>query len=77
LGAAEVTAFLSGLAARGVSASTQNQALSSILFLYQVVFGVRLGLKNLVRAQRPSRLPMVLTRQEVSLLLSRIRGRCG
>lgn len=43
LGAQEVTAFLSSLAARGVSASTQNQALSSVLFLYEVVFGERLG----------------------------------
>jgi len=75
LGAAEVTAFLSSLAARGVSASTQNQALSSVLFLYEVVFGERLGwLNDIVRAQRPLRLPVVLARQEVGLLLSRLRG---
>ena len=42
LGEQEVTTFLSGLAARGVSASTQNQALSAILFLYEVVVGERL-----------------------------------
>jgi len=63
LGATEVTAFLSSLAARGVSASTQNQALSSILFLYEVVIGQRLGwLHDIVRAQRPLRLPVVLAR---------------
>jgi hypothetical protein len=51
LGEAEVTAFLSNLAARGVSASTQNQALSAILFLYEVVIGRRLAWMNeLVRA---------------------------
>jgi len=41
-----VTAFLSHLAARGVSASTQNQALSAVLFLYEVVLGQRLGWMN-------------------------------
>jgi integron integrase len=75
LGAPEVTAFLSSLAVRGVSASTQNQALSSLLFLYEVVFGERLGWMNdIVRAQRPARLPVVLARNEVSLLLARLRG---
>jgi site-specific recombinase XerD len=75
LGAPEVTAFLSSLAARGVSASTQNQALSSLLFLYEVVFGARLDWMNdIVRAQRPARLPVVLARNEVSLLLARLRG---
>ncbi len=42
LGASEVTAFLSDLATRGASASTQNQALSAILFLYEVVLGLHL-----------------------------------
>jgi integron integrase len=75
LGPPEVTAFLSSLAARGVSASTQNQALSSVLFLYEVVFGERLGWMNdIVRAQRPARLPVVLARDEVGSLLSRLRG---
>jgi integron integrase len=74
LGEAEVTAFLSKLASRGVSASTQNQALSALLFLYEVVGGGRLASMNdLVRAQRPVRLPVVLSREEVSLLLSRLR----
>src|SRR3989441_3949458 len=51
LGEREVTAFVSSLASRGVSASTQNQALSAILFLYAVVLGQRLGWMNdIVRA---------------------------
>ena len=74
LGEQEVTAFLSGLAARGVSASTQNQALSAILFLYGVI-GERLPWMNdIVRAQRPVRLPVVLSREEVTSLLSQLRG---
>jgi hypothetical protein len=52
MGAPEVTAFLSGLAARGVSASTQNQALS--------------WMNDIVRAQRSVRLPVVLSREEVA-----------
>jgi integron integrase len=75
LGEPEVTAFVSSLASRGVSASTQNQALSAILFLYAVVLGQRLGWMNdIVRAQRPARLPVVMSRDEVSSLLSRLRG---
>ena len=70
-----MTAFVSSLASRGVSASTQNQALSAILFLYAVVLGQRLGWMNdIVRAQRPARLPVVMSRDEVSSLLSRLRG---
>jgi hypothetical protein len=65
--------FLSALAGRGVSASTQNQALSAVLFLFEVVLGQRLGWMNeIVRAQRPARLPVVLSREEVS---SRASGR--
>jgi integron integrase len=75
LGEREVTAFLSNLAARKVSASTQNQALSAILFVYAVVLGQQLAWMNeIVRAQRPARLPVVLSRDEVSSLLSRLRG---
>ena len=70
-----MTAFVSSLASRGVSASTQNQALSAILFLYAVVLGQRLGWMNeIVRAQRPARLPVVMSRDEVSSLLSRLHG---
>jgi integron integrase len=75
LGEREVTAFVSHLAERRVSASTQNQALSAILFLFEVVIGQRLAWMNeIVRAQRPVRLPVVLSRSEVSALLSRLRG---
>lgn len=75
LGEAEVAAFLSSLATRGVSASTQNQALSALLFLYEVIVGRKLPwMDGVVRAQRPSRLPVVLSREEVALLLGRLRG---
>ena len=75
LGEREVTAFISDLAGRAVSASTQNQALSGVLFLFEVVLGRRLAwMDGIVRAQRPIRLPVVLSREEVSLLLSHLRG---
>ncbi|HEX4337024.1 MAG TPA: integron integrase [Polyangiaceae bacterium] len=76
LGESEVSAFLSSLALDGnVSASTQNQALSAILFLYRNVLGVEMGwLEDVVRAKRPVRLPTVLSREEVMRLLQRLRG---
>jgi integron integrase len=76
LGAAEVAEFLSSLAVeRRVSASTQNQALSALLFLYREVLGIRSGwLLDVVRARRPERLPVVLTRDEVRAVLARLRG---
>jgi len=76
LGAAEVTAFLSALATeRRVAASTQNQALAALLFLYRDVLGQDLPwLDDLIRASRPARLPSVLTREEVSALLARLEG---
>jgi site-specific recombinase XerD len=75
LGEREVTAWVSSLAERHVSASTQNQALSAILFLYEVVLGQRLPwMDGIVRAQRPVRLPVVLSREEIGLLLSRSAG---
>lgn len=75
MGAREITAFLSHLAGGRVSASTQNQALSAILFLYEVVLGERLPwMHDIVRAQRPARLPVVLSREEVATLLSQLRG---
>jgi len=75
MGEAEVSSFISALAARGVSASTQNQALSAVLFLYEVVVGRRLPwMDQIVRAQRPERLPVVLSRGEVAALLGRLRG---
>jgi site-specific recombinase XerD len=75
LGAAEVTAFLSSLATSGVSASTQNQALSAVLFLYEVVLEQRLPwMSDIVRAQRPMRLPVVLSREDVASLLAQLGG---
>jgi integron integrase len=72
IGADEVTAFLSELATGGaVSASTQNQALSAILFLYRHVLEIELPwLDNVVRASRPQRLPTVLSRREVAAVLA-------
>jgi integron integrase len=79
LGAAEIGAFLSHLAVAGnVSASTQNQAKSAILFLYREVLGVELPwLEGVESAKRPQRLPVVLTQDEVSRLLSRMSGTTG
>ncbi|MFN7955615.1 MAG: integron integrase [bacterium] len=76
LGAPEVTAFLSFLAVkRHVSASTQNQALAALLFLYRDVLGLELPwLDDVVRAKRPERLPVVLTRDEVAALLDALDG---
>lgn len=76
MGSAEVAEFLSDLAIRGrVAASTQNQALSALLFLYREVLGVdSLDLEGLVRAERPRRLPVVLTRDEVRAVMARLRG---
>lgn len=76
LGEAEVSAFLSALATdQRVAASTQNQALAAILFLYRFVLGVDLPwLSELVRAQRPARLPAVLSRDEVARLLAAMDG---
>ena len=76
LGAGEVTAFLSWLATeRHVAAATQNQALAALLFLYKHVLAVDLPwLGDLVRAQRPVRLPTVLTEAEVRRLLMNVDG---
>jgi integron integrase len=72
----EVNAFLTHLAVdRHVSASTQNQALASLLFLYQHVLGRPLNrLEGVVRAFRPRRLPVVLTRTEVHAVLDALEG---
>lgn len=76
LGAAEVEQFLSHLAVRRqVSASTQNQALSALLFLYKHVLHIELPwLDDVVRAKRPERLPVVLTREETQRLLALLEG---
>ncbi len=74
MGKLEVEAFLGVLAVeRNVSAATQTQALSALLFLYREVLGIELPwLDDLVRAKKPRRLPSVLTRAEVSALLGAI-----
>ncbi len=76
LDAGDVARFLTNLADRGrVSASTQNQALSALLFLYRDVLGRDFGwLTTVVRAKRPKRLPTVLTREEVAETLRRLPG---
>ena len=73
-GKGELEDFLSDLAVRGkVSASTQNQAFSALLFLYRDVYGQGFPwLEGVVRARRPKRLPVVLTREEVSALLGQM-----
>jgi integron integrase len=58
-----------------VSATTQNQALSALLYLYRAVLHLDMGwLEGVVRAKKPVRLPVVLTRQEVAAILGRLRG---
>jgi integron integrase len=76
LGKREIEEFLSNLATVGkVSASTQNQALSALLFLYREVYEREFPwLDDLVRARRPTRLPVVLSKEEVSLLLDQLHG---
>ena len=76
MGAPEVTRFLSALAVEGrVAASTQNQALSALLFLYRDVLELDLPwLDGVVRAKRPQRLPVVLTREEVQAVLQPLKG---
>jgi integron integrase len=76
LGAREVTAFLTHLAReREVSASTQNQALSALLFLYGRVLEVKLPwMDGIERAKRPVRVPVVLTVDEMRALLARLDG---
>ena len=76
MGAAEVTAFLSWLAtSQHVSASTQNQALSALLFLYRHVLQVDIGpIEPAVRGKVPHRIPVVLSPAEVSQVLSQLKG---
>ena len=79
LGQAELEAFLTALAVDGrVAASTQNQALSALLFLYRQVLGMdRLPwLEGVVRAKQPARVPVVLSRGEMQRLLAHIDGTC-
>jgi integron integrase len=71
MGAAVVEQFLTHLAVQGrVSASTQNQALAALLFLYQEVLQLEIGRLDAVRASRPKRVPLVLSVGEVGKLLA-------
>jgi integron integrase len=76
MGKEEIEQFLTALAVkRRVAASTQNQALAAVLFLYKEVLGRDPGwLDDVVRAKRPQRLPVVLTRPEVAALLAALDG---
>jgi len=76
MGGAEVTRFLTALAVDGrVAASTQNQALNALLFLYRIVLEQDLPwLDQVIRAQRPIHLPIVLTRDEVRRVLAHLDG---
>ncbi len=77
MGQREVEGFLTRLAVEGrVAASTQNQALSALLFLYQDVLGQRLDwMENVVRAKASRKLPVVLAQEEVRQLLAQLEGR--
>ena len=77
MGAPEVQQFLTHLAVeRRVSASTQNQALCALVFLYREILDIELGiLDNLQRAKRPVLVPVVLTREEVKALMAHLSGR--
>lgn len=72
----EINAFLTHLAVREkVSASTQNQALSALLFLYRNVLDRQIGdLGEVIRARRPKRLPVVMTRDEAKSVLEHLSG---
>ena len=76
MGACEIAAFLTWLAAeRRVSASTQNQALSALLFLYREVLRTEIGqIENVPRARMPVRVPVVLSRDEVARIMKHLDG---
>lgn len=79
MGDVEITAFLSHLAStKNVSASTQNQASNALVFLYRKVLDIEVGVfKELVRAKKSKRLPVVLTHDEATDVLSYINGMNG
>jgi len=76
MGVQEVQQFLSHLAVEGrVAASTQSQALSAIVFLYQQVLKQDIGwMDEVVRAKQPHRVPVVLTQDEVAAVLRHLSG---
>lgn len=76
MGASEIEAFLTHLAVeRNMAASTQNQALSAILFLYREVLHLEIDASiDAMRAKRPKRLPVVLTKEEVDQVIGQLSG---
>ena len=76
MGAPEIEQFLSHLAEqRNVAASTQNQALSAILFLYKEVLGINVSwLEDVTRAKKPEKLPVVFTKNEVRAVMAHLDG---
>ncbi len=71
----EITLFLTGLAVEGnVAGSTQNQAKSALLFLYETVIGKELAFLDAVSAKLPETLPVVLSRDEIAALLPKFHG---
>jgi len=72
----EINAFLTHLAVKEkVVASTQNQALSALLFLYRHVLEREIGdLGDVIRARKPKHLPVVMTREEVKAVLAHLSG---
>ena len=74
-GEGEIKEFLTDQAVQGnVAVSTQNQAMSALLFLYQKVLGRELGFLDAVRVDKPPRLPVVLSRREVTMVMSELAG---
>lgn len=74
MGKAEVEAFLTDLAESGVSASTQNQALAAVLFMYREMLDMRFENIRAVRAKRSTHIPTVLTVDEIKRVLCRLHG---
>jgi len=76
LGSADINSFLSHLAVdEEVSASTQNQALAALLFFFRNVLNVPVSnIGEVIRAKKPKRLPVVMSRQEVRAVLSELQG---
>lgn len=75
MGVPEIEAFLTHLAVnQNVAASTQNQALSALLFLYREVLEMELGSVDAVRAKKPKRLPTVLTKEEARAVIAALSG---
>ena len=75
MGTLEVKQFLNYLAVeQNVAASTQNQALNAIVFLYKQVLNKELGMVDAIRARKPKYLPVVLTVEETLLVLSHLSG---